>query len=60
MCTKSDTIMIMKKTETIHVRIAPEIKREAESIIDEMGLNLSYAISVYLKQIINLKKIPFI
>ena len=49
----------MSKTETIHVRVAPEIKKEAETVINEMGLNLSYAISIYLKQIINQRKIPF-
>ena len=49
----------MKKTETIHIRVAPDIKKEAESVINDMGLNLSYAVSVYLKQIINLKRIPF-
>ena len=49
----------MNKTETIHVRVSPELKKEAESVINEMGLNLSYAISIYLKQIINQRKIPF-
>lgn len=62
MYAKCDTIMMgekMSKTETIHVRVSPEIKKESETIINEMGLNLSYAISIYLKQIINQKKIPF-
>ena len=49
----------MNKSETIHVRVSPDIKNEAESIVNEMGLNLSYAITIYLKQIIRLKKIPF-
>lgn len=49
----------MNKTETIHVRIAPEIKQEAEQVINGMGLNLSYAISIFLKQVINHKRIPF-
>ena len=49
----------MNKTETIHVRVNPETKKDAEAIINDMGLNLSYAINMYLKQIINQKKIPF-
>ena len=49
----------MSKTETIHVRVSPEIKKEAETIINKMGLNLSYAVSIFLMQIINQKKIPF-
>lgn len=49
----------MNKSKTIHVRVSPEIKEEAESIVNDMGLNLSYAISIYLKQIIRKRKIPF-
>lgn len=49
----------MKKSETIHVRIDSKTKKKAELILDKLGLNLSYAISLYLKQIINKKRIPF-
>lgn len=49
----------MKKTETIHVRVSQETKKEAESILNDIGLNLSYAISIFLKQVIIQKKIPF-
>ena len=47
------------KTETLHVRISPNIKNEAEEILEEMGLNMSYAVSIFLKQVIIKRKIPF-
>lgn len=47
------------KTETLHVRLSPSIKKEAEEIIEEMGLNMSYAVSMFLKQVIIKRKIPF-
>jgi len=47
------------KTETIHVRVKPEIKKESEEILEELGLNMSYAVSMFLKQVIDKKRIPF-
>ena len=47
------------KTETLHVRLSPSIKAEAEEILEEMGLNMSYAVSMFLKQVIIKRKIPF-
>lgn len=47
------------KTETLHVRLSPSIKAEAEEILEEMGLNMSYAVSMFLKQVIIKKKDPF-
>lgn len=47
------------KTETLHVRLSPTIKSEAEDILKELGLNMSYAVSIFLKQVILKRKIPF-
>lgn len=47
------------KTETLHVRLSPNVKNEAEEILEELGLNLSYAVSMFLKQVIIKRKIPF-
>lgn len=47
------------KTETLHVRLSPTIKEESEKILDELGLNMSYAVSMFLKQVIIKKGIPF-
>lgn len=47
------------KTETLHVRLLPSIKKESEEILGELGLNMSYAVSMFLKQVIIKRKIPF-
>lgn len=47
------------KTETIHVRVKPELKKESEEVLDELGLNMSYAVSMFLKQVVDKRKIPF-
>jgi len=49
----------MNKTETIHTRVTPEIKREAEKIFDSIGLTTSKAISLFLTSVVNHKGIPF-
>lgn len=47
------------KTETLHVRLSPNVKNEAEEILEELGLNMSYAVSMFLKQVIIKRRIPF-
>jgi DNA-damage-inducible protein J len=49
----------MARTATMHIRIDEEVKNEASEIVEELGLNLSTAISMYLKQIVIRKEIPF-
>ena len=43
----------------INVRIDENIKREAESIFEQLGLNASTAINIFYKQVIRTKSIPF-
>lgn len=49
----------MAKTDTIHVRVNSQIKKQSEEILEDLGINLSYAISLFLKQVIIKQKIPF-
>ena len=49
----------MAKTSSIHVRIEPEIKREVEAILSNLGMTSAEAISIYLRQIILNSGIPF-
>ena len=44
---------------TLNVRVDAELKKDVESCLDEMGLNMSTAITMYLKQIVKLRAIPF-
>lgn len=49
----------MNKASMIHVRVSPEIKAEAEDILDNLGMTTTEAINIYLKQIILNCGLPF-
>lgn len=49
----------MAKTSSIHVRVDPKIKEEVERILNNLGMNSTEAINIYLKQIILNSGIPF-
>lgn len=49
----------MSNTEGITVRIDKETKTEAERVLNLMGISMSEAVRIYLKQIIYRNKIPF-
>lgn len=50
---------VMAKTAMIQARIEPELKHEVEKILRTLGMNTTYAISVFFKQIKLTKGIPF-
>ena len=49
----------MTKSATINVRVNPEDKRNAEIILEKLGISMASAISMYLKQIQATNGIPF-
>ena len=49
----------MANGAVVQARIDPKIKEEARGILDELGMSMSEAIVVYLKQIILRRAIPF-
>ena len=49
----------MKKTAMIRARIEPAIKKEAESVFKEIGLNVSEAIGLFYRQVKLRKGMPF-
>jgi len=49
----------MRNGTYVQARIDPRIKEEARNILDELGISMSEAIVVYLKQIILQRGIPF-
>ena len=44
---------------TIQVRTDAKLKKDAQKVLEEMGLDLSSAINVYLRQIVFTGSIPF-
>ena len=49
----------MARTANIMTRIEPEIKERAEAVLDQLGISMSTAMALYLKQIALQRKIPF-
>lgn len=51
--------MITKNNEQIQIRIDAETKRETKKILDSLGIDMSSAIKLFFRQIINAKNLPF-
>jgi DNA-damage-inducible protein J len=49
----------MEKTATIQARINPQVKQEAQKILNQLHITMSEAIAMYLTQITLHKGIPF-
>ena len=49
----------MAKSANLYARIEPEVKEQAESILDTLGLTVSGAITMFYKQIILQNGLPF-
>ncbi|MCL4502538.1 MAG: type II toxin-antitoxin system RelB/DinJ family antitoxin [Deltaproteobacteria bacterium] len=50
----------MPKSASIHARIKPELKEEAEAILKELGLNASQAITLFYQQIKLTRGLPLV
>ncbi|MDR3263658.1 MAG: type II toxin-antitoxin system RelB/DinJ family antitoxin [Clostridiales bacterium] len=48
------------KSETLHIRIREGLKKDAESVLQDMGLSTSEAVNIFLAQVVNTNSIPFI
>ena len=46
-------------TSSLNVNVNAETKKEASKVLDELGLNMTTAINIYLKQIVKHNGIPF-
>jgi DNA-damage-inducible protein J len=50
----------MPKSATIHARIEPGLKEEAEAILKELGLNATQAITLFYQQVKLNRGLPFV
>ena len=50
----------MSKSASIHARIQPELKEEAEAILKDLGLNAAQAITLFYRQIKLNRGLPFV
>ena len=44
---------------TVNIRMEQPLKDEAESLFHEMGLTMSSAFNMFVRQVVRLRKIPF-
>ena len=49
----------MARTANVFARVEPEIKEEAEHILDCLGIPMSNAVGMFLRQVVLQKGIPF-
>jgi DNA-damage-inducible protein J len=46
-------------TKSISFRVDEALKNEADIVLEEIGLSMTAALTLYLKQIVNKREIPF-
>ena len=46
-------------TANLSIRVDAKLKKDVESCLEDMGMNMSTAINIYLKQIVKQRAIPF-
>ena len=49
----------MSNTANLNIRVDADLKRQAEQIFSELGLNLSSAMNIFLKNAVRYGGIPF-
>jgi len=49
----------MSKSKNLYIRVEPDLKKSAEAILSQLGIPISNAIVMFLKQIIIHRGIPF-
>jgi len=49
----------MQRTSNVFARVEPEIKKQAERILNQLGIPMSNAIGLFLRQVILQRGIPF-
>jgi len=49
----------MSRTATVFARVEPEIKENAEQVLGELGIPMSNAVGLFLRQVVLHRGIPF-
>ena len=49
----------MSKSTNLYVRVEPDVKENAEAILTQLGIPMSNAVGMFLKQVILRRGIPF-
>ena len=49
----------MSKTTSIFARVEPEVKEQAEMVLNKLGIPMSNAINIFLRQVVLHNGLPF-
>ncbi len=49
----------MPKTSNVFARVEPEVKEQAERVLNELGLPISNAVAIFLRQVVLQRGLPF-
>lgn len=49
----------MARTSNVFARVEPEVKEQAEQVLDRLGIPMSNAVGMFLRQIVLQKGLPF-
>lgn len=49
----------MARTSSVFARVEPSIKEQAEEVLNQLGISMSSAVEMFLRQIILQRGIPF-
>ena len=49
----------MAKTDNLNIRIEPELKKKVEMTLNDLGMNIAEAVTIFLKQVVMTDSIPF-
>ena len=49
----------MAKSSTVFARVEPELKGQAEEVLAELGISMSSAVNLFLRQVVIERGIPF-
>ncbi len=49
----------MSKTTSIFARVEPEIKEQAEMVLSKLGISMSNAINIFLRQVVLQNGLPY-
>ncbi len=49
----------MARTSNIFARVEPEIKQQAEKVLEQLGIPMSSAIGIFLRQVVLQRGLPF-
>ncbi len=49
----------MARTSNIFARVEPEVKEQAEAVLNQLGIPMSNAVGMFLRQVVIQRGIPF-